>query len=161
MSGGGSQGVPQDEKRAREHRMRYSAKKQVERTEMVLNKYRARAAAIMHAEGLHGTKEELPRGYVVKILRHRETGVRVRVLDNEAPDAPESAKTAVHRYAVECETHGTMGDSFDSVKAAMTAARRSNEWCSQCAGLMSATPKARNRARTMAKHTRRRDDMWP
>jgi hypothetical protein len=170
MSSSSSGGVPRDEKRAREHRMRQTAKKQVQRAEMVLNKYRARAAQILHAEGLHGGAagagggssagsagaEQRRASYVYRILRHRETGVRVRVLDTEAPDAPASVKgDAVHRYAVECETHGLMGGSFVSAKAALRAARRSDEWCSTCSGLMSAKPKARNRAKLTGKHARR------
>ncbi|HTJ67198.1 MAG TPA: hypothetical protein VL551_06680 [Actinospica sp.] len=156
MSSSSSGGVPQNEKRAREHRMRQTAKKQVHRAEVVLNKYRARAAQIMHAEGLHGGGEKPERAaYVYRILRHRETGVRVRVLDCEAPDAPASAKgEAVHRYLVECQTHGVKGDSFVNAKAALKAARRSDEWCSECSGLMSATPKTRNRARLTTKHRR-------
>ena len=163
MSSAGSGGVPQNEKRARDRRMRQTAKKQVQRAEVVLNKYRARAAKILHAEGLSGGAEKKPEraAYVYRILRHRETGVRVRVLDIEAPDAPASAKgEAVHRYLVECETHGIKGDSFSNAKAALRAARRSDEWCSMCAGLMAATPKTRNRARLTGKHSRR-DDLLP
>ena len=140
--------------------MRQTAKKQVHRVEQALHKYRAQAAAILHAEGLHGSDTEVKQDrYVYRILRHRETGVRVRVLDCEAPDAPASAKAyAVHRYAVECETHGTQGDSFVNPKAAMKAARRSDEWCSVCAGLMSARPKTRNRARL---HVRKGGEYLP
>ena len=148
-------GVPQDQKKARERRMKNTAKKHVHRAEEALHKYRARAAAILQAEGLHGDGAENARRdpYVYRILRHRETGVRVRVLDNEAPDAPAAAEqNGVHRYSVECQTHGTTGDSFVSAKAALTAARRSDEWCSMCASLMSAGPKARNRARLTGKH---------
>jgi hypothetical protein len=142
--------------------MRHSAKKQVERAEVVLNKYRARAAAILHAEGLHGGEQEPRSSYVYKILRHRETGVRVRVLDTQAADAPSLEGTdVVHQYEVECQTHGTMGPSFAAARAALAAARRSDEWCVQCAGLVLAQPKARNRARGEAKHARRRDDVWP
>jgi hypothetical protein len=144
--------------------MRHSAKKQVERAEMTLHKYRARAAAILHAEGLHGSGEEPHSSYVYKILRHRETGVRVRVLDTQAADAPPLDGTdVVHQYEVECQTHGTMGPSFAAARAALAAARRSDEWCVQCAGLMSAQPKARNRARANSngKHARRHDDVWP
>jgi hypothetical protein len=166
MSTSGSGGVPQHDKRLRERRMRHTAKKQVHRAEVVLNKYRARAAKILHAEGLSGAAEQQQEqqrpGYVYRILRHRETGVRVRVLDIEAPDAPASAKgEAVHRYLVECETHGVKGDSFVNPKAALRAARRSDEWCQACADLMSATPKTRNRARLTGKHSRRRDDLLP
>ena len=172
MSSSNTGGVPQDEKRARERRMRQTAKKQVHRAEVVLNKYRARAAQILHAEGLHGgagdtagtggTEQQQRAPYVYRILRHRETGVRVRVLDTEAPGAPASVRgEAVHRYAVECETHGTKGGSFDSAKAALKAARGSDEWCSMCADLMSATPKVRNRARLTGKHVRRRDELLP
>jgi hypothetical protein len=163
MSSAGTGGVPQHDKRARDRRMRQTAKKQVQRAEVVLNKYRARAAKILHAEGLSGSAEKKPEraAYVYRILRHRETGVRVRVLDVEAPDAPASAKgEAVHRYLVECETHGIKGDSFVNAKAALSAARRSDEWCSMCAGLMMATPKTRNRARLTGKHSRR-DDYLP
>jgi hypothetical protein len=172
MSSSSSGGVPQYEKRARDRRMRQTAKKQVQRAEMALNKYRARAAQILHAEGLQGGAvgteaaggAEKPRrsGYVYRILRHRETGVRVRVLDTEAPDAPAAVKgEALHRYAVECETHGTLGGSFANAKAALSAARRSDEWCTMCASLMSAKPKARNRARLTGKHSRRGDDVMP
>ena len=135
--------------------MKNGAKKHVHRAEEALHKYRARAAAILNAEGLQGDGEQGVRHdtYVYRILRHRETGVRVRVLDNEAPDAPASAReNAFHRYSVECQTHGTTGDSFISAKAALAAARRSDEWCSVCASLMSAKPKARNRARTTTKY---------
>jgi hypothetical protein len=155
MSGHGGGGVPQDQKKARERRMRNTAKKQVHRAEEALHKYRARAAAILNAEGLQGDGAEGKRqdAYVYRILRHRETGVRVRVLDTEAPDAPASAKAnAFHRYSVECQTHGTTGDSFVSAKAALAAARHSDEWCSVCADLMSAKPKARSRARLTSKH---------
>ena len=151
----GEGGVPQDQKKARERRMRNTAKKQVHRAEEALHKYRARAAAILNAEGLQGDGAEGRRQdtYVYRILRHRETGVRVRVLDNEAPDAPASARqNAVHRYSVECQTHGMTGDSFVSAKAALAAARRSDEWCAECASLMSAKPKARSRARLTSKH---------
>lgn len=163
MSTSGSGGVPQDQKKARERRMRQGAKKQVHRAEEALHKYQARAAEILKAEGLHGGDEaQRERGYVHRVLRHRETGVRVRVLDCEAPDAPAAAKAdAVHRYAVECETHGTRGDSFDSDKAALAAARRSNEWCSVCADLMSSRPKARNRARLTGKHVRHGGEFLP
>ena len=121
-----------------------STKKQVYRAEEALHKYRARAAAILHAEGLHRDEGGRQDTYVHRILRHRETGVRVRVLDNEAPDAPASAKAnAIHRYTVECQTHGTTGDSFVSARAALAAARRSDEWCSACMDLLSVKPKAR------------------
>ena len=138
MSSSNPGGVPQHEERAREHRMRQTAKKQVHRAEVVLAKYRARAAKILHAEGLSGAAGKPERtAYVYRILRHRETGVRVKVLDCEAPDAPASAKgEAVHRYLVECETHGVKGDSFANAKAAVRAARRSDEWCTMCAGLV-------------------------
>lgn len=154
MSTGKTGGVPQEQKKARERRMRQTAKKQVHRVEQALHKYRAQAAAILHAEGLHGAADtEEKQRYVYRILRHRETGVRIRVLDCEAPDAPASAKTyTVHRYAVECESHGTRGDSFVSPKAALKAARHSDLWCSVCAGLMSARPKTRNRARLHVRH---------
>ena len=157
MSSSNTGGVPQHDKRARERRMRQTAKKQVHRAEVVLDKYRARAAKIMHAEGLGAGAEQPERAaYVYRILRHRETGVRVRVLDCEAPDAPASAKgEAVHRYLVECETHGVKGDSFVNAKPALKAARRSDEWCSTCAGLMLAAPKTRNRARLTGRHKRR------
>jgi len=164
MSTSGTGGVPQDQKKARERRMRQGAKKQVHRAEAALHKYRARAAAILSAEGLHSEPNERGRkddAYVYRILRHRETGVRVRVLDNAAPDAPSSAKQdAVHRYSVECVTHGTKGEAFASAKAALSAARRSDEWCSVCMSLMSAKPKARNRARLTGKHVRR-DEFLP
>ena len=141
--------------------MRQGAKKQVHRAEEALHKYRARAAAILHAEGLHGDgiEQERRQTYVYRILRHRETGVRVRVLDNEAPDAPAEAKAyALHRYSVECQTHDTVGDSFVSAKAALTAARRSDEWCSICMSPMSAEPKSRARMRASAINARRRDE---
>lgn len=160
MSGDGSGGVPRERKKVREG-MRQTAKKQVHRAEEALHKYRAKAAEILHTEGLHGggAEEREQRGYVYRILRHRETGVRVRVLDCEAPDAPASARTyAVHRYAVECETHGTQGDSFVDPKAAVKAARHSDEWCSVCSGLMSARPTTRNRARL---HVRKGGEYLP
>jgi hypothetical protein len=171
MSSSSSGGVPQHEKRARDRRMRQTAKKQVQRAEVVLNKYRARAAQILHAEGLSGAggteaaggaEKQRRSGYVYRILRHRETGVRVRVLDTEAPDAPADVRgEALHRYAVQCETHGTDGGSYANAKAALRAARRSDQWCTMCAGLMSAKPKARNRARLTGKHSRRGDDLMP
>lgn len=127
--------------------MRYSAKKRVERAEIALHKVRARAAAILHAEGLHGSSEEPHSTYVFKILRHRETGVRVRVLDTQAVDAPPTdGADVVHRYEVQCQTHDTRGPSFASARAALTSARRSWEWCAPCAGLMAAPPKPRRRA---------------
>jgi hypothetical protein len=165
--GGESGGVPQTEKRAREHRMRDSAKKQVARADLALHKYRARAAAILHAEGMHADGREEPHStYVFKILRHRETGVRVRVLDTLADDAPErEGKDIVHQYLVECQTHGQTGPSFASARAAMASARHPEEWCTHCASLAKAQPKARSRARTAAGgeggRVRRRDDVWP
>jgi hypothetical protein len=140
--------------------MRPGAKKQVHCAEEALHKYRAQAAAILHAEGLHGdrTERERRQTYAYRILRHRETGVRVRVLDTEAPDAPaESRAYALHRYSVECQTHDMVGDSFVSAKSALAAARRSDEWCSVCMNLMSAPPKARARMRASAAHFRRSD----
>jgi hypothetical protein len=162
--------------------MRHSAKKRVEQAEMALHRYRAKAAAILHAEGfhgasfhgvglhgadlngpgLHGSAEEPHSSYVYKILRHRETGVRVRVLDTQAADAPSmEGADIVHRYAVECQTHGTRGPSFAGARAALAKARRSNEWCMQCAYLPSTQPKPRDRAGATGKRTRRRDDIWP
>jgi hypothetical protein len=143
--------------------MRPGAKKQVHRAEEALHKYRAQAAAILHAEGLHGdgTEHERRQAYVYRILRHRETGVRVRVLDTEAPDAPaESRAYALHRYSVQCQTHDTVGDSFVSAKAALSAARRSDEWCSVCMSLMSVEPKTRARMRTSATHSRRDQSLF-
>jgi hypothetical protein len=162
--GGAPRGVPQHEKRAREHRMRESAKAQVARADLALNKYRARAAAILHAEGMHGEQEEPHSTYVFKILRHRETGVRVRVLDTLADDAPAREGTdVVHQYLVECQTHRRAGPSFASARAAMASARHPEDWCTHCASLMQAKPKARSRARTSAGggRTRRRDNIWP
>lgn len=162
--------------------MRYSAKKRVEQAELALHKVRARAAAILHAEGLHGSTEEPHSTYVFKILRHRETGVRVRVLDTQAVDAPSLDGTdVVHRYEVQCQTHDTRGPSFASARAALTSARRSWEWCAPCAGLMAAPAKPRRRAADSraggkapdasaageqeqpgGRHARRRrDDVWP
>lgn len=174
MSGNGPRRSPQDEMRAREQRMRSSAKKQVERAESMAHKYRAKAAAILHAEGLHEPKDAPRPGYVFKILRHRETGVRVRVLDTLAEDAPSMNDTdVVHQYLVECQTHGTIGPSFASTRAALASARRSDEWCAQCADLMSAQRTTRGRAhgngkangktdgKASGKHGRRRDDIWP
>jgi hypothetical protein len=128
--------------------MRNSAKKRVEQAELVLHKYRAKAAAIMHAEGMHGSGEEPHSTYVYKILRHRDTGVRVRVLDTQAADAPPMDGTdVVHQYEVECQTHDTRGPSFASARTALAAARRSDEWCAQCAELRSTQPRARGRTR--------------
>lgn len=155
-------GMPQGEKQDVEGRMRHSAKKRVEQAESALHKYRAKAAAILHAEGLHGSTEEPHSSYVFKILRHRETGVRVRVLDTQAVDAPSmEGSDVVHRYEVECQTHATRGPSFASARSALSAARRSDEWCAQCAGLLSAQPKTRSRAKANGRHARRRDDVWP
>ena len=162
--GGAPRGVPQHEKRARDNRMRESAKAQVERADLALHKYRARAAAILHAEGMHGEREEPHSTYVFKTIRHRETGVRVRVLDTLADDAPErEGKDVVHQYLVECQTHGQTGPSFASARAAMASARHPEEWCTQCESLMRARPKARSRARTTdaGGRTRRREDIWP
>lgn len=145
--------------------MRDSAKKQVARADLALHKYRARAAAILHAEGMHGDGREEPHStYVFKILRHRETGVRVRVLDTLADDAPErEGEDVVHQYRVECQTHGQTGPSFASARAAMASARHPEDWCARCASLMQAKPKARSRARTTGDgaRARRRDDVWP
>lgn len=160
--GADSHGVPQGEKRARERRMRHSAKKQVEQAELALHKYRARAAAIMHAEGFGVEKEAAPTPYVFKILRHRETGVRVRVLDTLADLAPErGADDVVHQYLVECATHGQTGSSFASARAAMASARHPEQWCTHCADLDKARPKARSRARTTAAEARRRESIRP
>jgi hypothetical protein len=142
--------------------MRASAKKRVEHAELALHRYRAKAAAILHAEGLHGSTEEPHSSYVFKILRHRDTGVRVLVLDTQAADAPSMDGTdVVHQYEVECQTHGVRGPSFANTRSALAAARRSDEWCTQCAGLMAAQPKARNRAAKNGRHARRRDDVLP
>jgi hypothetical protein len=148
MSSSGSHGLPRDEARAIERRMRNSAKKRVEQAELALHKYRAKAAAIMHAEGMHGSQEEPHSTYVYKILRHRDTGVRVRVLDTQADDAPPMDGTdVVHQYEVECQTHGTRGPSFASARSALAAARRSHEWCARCAELRSTQPRPRARTR--------------
>jgi hypothetical protein len=162
--------------------MRHSAKKRVEQAEIALHRYRAKAAAILHAEGLnaaglhaeglhaeglhaagpHGSAVEPHSGYVYKILRHRETGVRVRVLDTQAADAPPmEGADIVHQYAVECQTHGTRGPSFAGARAALAMARHSDEWCAQCAELSSTRSKAHGRAGTNGKHARRRDDIRP
>ncbi|HEX4789893.1 MAG TPA: hypothetical protein VH372_15610 [Actinospica sp.] len=131
---------------------------------MALYRYRAKAAAILHAEGLHGSAEEPHSSYVYKILRHRETGVRVRVLDTQAADAPPAeGADIVHQYAVECQTHGTAGPSFAGARAALAAARRSHEWCTRCADLQSAQPEPHgpDRNRANGGHARRRDDIRP
>ena len=161
--GGEPHGVPQSDKRARERRMvSYSAKKQVQRAEVALHKYRARAAAILHAEGLQGEKPQSRSTYVFKILRHRETGVRVGVLDALADDAPARVDgDVVHQYRVECQTHRQPGPSFASARAAMASARHPEQWCTQCEGLMRARPKARNRTRADADKRTWRDDVWP
>lgn len=170
-----SHGTPRDELRAMERRMRNSAKKRVEQAELALHHYRARAAAILHAEGLHSHGEEPHSTYVFKILRHRETGVRVRVLDTQAADAPTTTgdgaprQDVVHQYLVECQTHGTRGPSFASSRSALAAARRSHEWCDACAelgGSERTKPRSRggagaNGGGTNGRHVRRRDDVWP
>ncbi|MBR7836491.1 hypothetical protein KDL01_24650 [Actinospica durhamensis] len=124
--------------------MKQSAKKEVERAEIALQRMRAKAADLLSAE--------LPRQstYVHKILRHRETGVRVRVLDTQAPDAPAGLFDLPLRYVVECETHGGSPQSYATVHAAMGAARRSYDWCEGCAAVMGPRPSERSRPRTHA-----------
>jgi hypothetical protein len=122
--------------------MMQNAKKEVERAEIALQRMRAKAAALLAPELPKHSK------YVHKILRHRETGVRVRVLDTQAPDAPAGLFDLPLRYVVECETHGGSPQSYATAGAAMSAARRSYEWCQGCADLMAARPSTRSRART-------------
>jgi hypothetical protein len=121
--------------------MQETAKKQVQRTEVALNKMRAKAAALLAPD------EPKQSSYVYKILRHRETGVRVRILDTRAPDAPAALFDLPERYVVECETHGTATRSFPTTGAAMAAARDSAQWCPGCADLEAVRPRVRQRAR--------------
>ena len=56
--GSGPHGMPRSGQPARRH-LNTSTKAQVGRAEMALHRYRARAAAILHAEGLRdGLREE-------------------------------------------------------------------------------------------------------
>lgn len=165
--GTGPHGVPRSGQSAR-RQLRGSTKAQVGRAELALYRYRARAAAILHAEGLHEEGRASRSAYVFKIVRHRETGVRVRVLDTLADDAPPQAgDDIVHQYLVECQTHEYAGPSFASARAAMVSARRPEQWCPQCADLVrdladarardgaGAGAHARARARARADGTRR------
>lgn len=139
-------GIPRSERPPHRWGLHGSTKAQVGRAEMTLHRYRARAAAIMHAEGLHEQGEAPHSTYVFKIIRHRETGVRVRVLDTLADDAPpQEGKDVVHQYLVQCQTHGRTGASFASARAAMVAARRPEQWCTQCADLARARATTRRR----------------
>jgi len=124
--------------------MRQNAKKEVERAEIAVQRVRAKAAALL-APG-----PPKPGAYVHKILRHRDTGVRVRVLDTQAPDAPAGLFDLPLRYVVECETHGGSPQSFATAGAAMGAARRSYEWCEGCAQVMGPRPAEGSRPRSHA-----------
>ncbi len=128
----------------KEHRMRQGAKKEVERAEIAVQRMRAKAAALL--------APELPKqgAYVYKILRHRDTGVRVRVLDTQAPDAPAGLFDLPLRFVVECETHGGSQQSYATVHAAMGAARRSYDWCEGCAEVMGPRPSESSRPRSHA-----------
>jgi hypothetical protein len=159
--GAGSHGMPRNDHPAHRWFAGNSAKAQVGRAEMALFRYRARAAAMLHAEGLHEEKEVAPSTYVFKIVRHRETGARVRVLDTLADDAPpREGGDVVHQYLVECQTHWRTGPSFASARAAVVAARRPEQWCTQCADLVRARAKTRTRAREGG-GTRPRGDARP
>jgi hypothetical protein len=141
---------------------RNPTKAHVGRAEMALHRYRARAAAILHAEGLRAEREPPHSTYVFKIVRHRETGVRVRVLDTLADDAPpQEGKDVVHQYVVECQTHGRTGPSFASARAAMVAARRPEQWCTQCADLVRAQADTRRRTRAAGREPRPGGDARP
>jgi hypothetical protein len=124
--------------------MRQNAKKEVERAEIALQRMRAKAAAVLAPEPpKQGT-------YVYKILRHRDSGVRVRVLDTQAPDAPAGLFDLPLRFVVECETHGGSPQSYATAGAAMGAARRSYEWCEGCAQVMGPRPTEGSRPRSHA-----------
>lgn len=127
---------------------RTAAKKEVQRAEIALHRMRAKAAALLAPEH---TKQS---SYMYRTLRHRDTGVRVRVLDTQAPDAPAGLFDLPLRFVVECETHGGSPQSFASLGAAMGAARRSYEWCDGCARLMG--PQATARMREGVRAARRR-----
>jgi hypothetical protein len=150
MNGFGAEphGIPRSDHPAHRRRARASTKAQLGRAEMALHAYRARAAAILHAEGLHEEREQPHSSYVFKIVKHRETGVRVRVLDTLADDAPQrDGQDVVHQYVVQCQTHGHTGPSFASARAAMVAARRPEQWCPQCSDLARARAGLRIRVR--------------
>jgi hypothetical protein len=160
--GAESHGIPRSEQPAHRRRMHGSTKAQLGRAEMTLHRYRARAAAILHAEGLDERREEPRSTYVFKIIRHRETGVRVRVLDTLADDAPpQEGKDVVHQYLVQCQTHGRTGRSFASARAATVAARRPEQWCTQCADLARARTTTRKRARAGGGETQPGGDVRP
>ena len=165
MNGFGAEphGIPRSDHPAHRRRARATAKAQVGRAETALHKYRAQAAAILHAEGLHEEREQPHSTYVFKIVKHRETGVRVRVLDTLADDAPRrDGQDVVHQYVVECQTHGHTGASFASARAAMVAARRPEQWCPQCADLARARAATRTRVREKSgAGTRPRDPDLP
>ncbi|WP_034269974.1 hypothetical protein [Actinospica robiniae] len=129
--------------------MRQNAKKEVERAEIALQRVRAKAAALL--------APELPKQstYVYRILRHRDSGVRVRVLDTQAPDAPAGLFDLPLRFVVECETHGGPPQSYATPGAAMGAARRSYEWCGGCAQVMGPRPAEGSRPRSHAERRRR------
>jgi hypothetical protein len=129
--------------------MRQHAKKEVERAEIALQRMRGRAAAMLAPE------EPKQSTYVYKILRHRDTGVRVRILDTQAPDAPAGLFDLPLRFVVECETHGGSPQSFATAGAATGAARRSYEWCEGCAEVMGPRPAEGSRPRSHAERRRR------
>jgi hypothetical protein len=129
--------------------MRQNAKKEVERAEVALQRVRAKAAALLAPEP---PKQST---YVYRILRHRDSGVRVRVLDTQAPDAPAGLFDLPLRFVVECETHDGPPQSFATPGAAMGAARRSYEWCEGCAEVMGPRPAEGSRPRSHAERRRR------
>lgn len=126
--------------------MIHSPKKEVERAEVALHRMRVKAAALLAPESPKQSS------YVYRVLRHRETGVRVRVLDTQAPDAPDGPFELPLRYVVECESHGGSPQSYATLGAAMGAARRSWEWCERCAQVMGPRPNRRTRPYRGAEH---------
>jgi hypothetical protein len=129
---------------AAEHPIRQNAKKEVERAEIALQRMRTKAAGLL--------APELPKQsmYIYKVLRHKDSGVRVRVLDTQAPDAPAGLFDLPLRFVVECQTHGGSPQSYASVSPAMRAARHSYEWCEGCAEVMGPRRERRARARARA-----------
>ena len=151
-------GVPQDDKKARRRRLKATAKARVHQATVLVDQARAKAAAAIAPNPERvSTRDAVakmatdPDHASPVVFTRRDTGVQIR-LSHTAP-----GPTGREHFDVECLTHHTGPEIFDTLARATRAAQHSERWCPQCDGLELVKPKVRARERRHNKASARQE----
>jgi len=151
-------GVSQKDKKSRQQRLKSTAKAKMHQAAVLVDQARAKAAAAIAPD----PERVNPRDAVARmatdpenagpvLFTRRDTGVQIR-LSQSASDLP-----GKRRFVVECMTHRTGPEFFDTLNGATKAAQHPERWCPQCDGLDLVKPKVRARERRHNKESARQE----